>query len=111
MLSRTANALRLTIASGAAVLGVVIGPQHVALAQDARTCVIAAGADTGAVEGMGPLAGGTLIGAAKGLFLARDVGGRIAISALSSDADTGRIFALQDLPGAGLLVGTENGLF
>jgi hypothetical protein len=74
-------------------------------------CVSAVTTDAGGVQAMGALADGTLIAAANGLYLAREAGGAIAVSALTGDADTGRVFALHDLPGTGLLIGTENGLF
>jgi hypothetical protein len=97
----------------ATILGAMMAPQA-ALAQAAPSpvCVSAVATDLlGAVQAMGALADGTLIAAAKGLSLAREAGGEIAVSALTGDADTGPVFALHDLAGAGLLIGAENGLF
>ena len=111
-MAATAHTLTGWVWCCATILGAMMAPQA-ALAQAAPrpVCVSAVAIDTGAVQAMGALADGTLIAAAKGLSLAREAGGEIAVSALTGDADTGRVFALHDLAGAGLLIGAENGLF
>ena len=51
-----------------------------------------------------------LIGAKKGLFLARAENGKVAVTTAGT-ADTGDVLGYHDLPGAGVLIGAKNGLF
>jgi hypothetical protein len=51
-----------------------------------------------------------LIRATKGLFLAHAVNGAVTVDPLSN-AETGGIVTVRDLPGSGVLVGTTKGLF
>ena len=81
-----------------------------AVAQDApRLCVVAADADTGAVHAMGDFPGGMLIGAEKGLFLAREAGGKVTVEP-AGDGDTGRVLAIHAFPG-GALIGAWSSVF
>ena len=54
--------------------------------------------------------GGVLIGAQKGLFLAHNVNGSIAVER-AGNADTGTVFAMHDFPEGGVLIGAEKGWF
>ena len=47
--------------------------------------------------------GGMLIGAEKGLFLARAVNGAVTVAPVGA-ADTGDVFAIHDFPGGGVLI-------
>ena len=51
-----------------------------------------------------------LIGADKGLFLAREVNGRVTVTA-ATNANTGGVSGLHEFPGGTVLVGAGNGLF
>lgn len=89
---------------------VFLGLSQAALAQDApRLCVVAADADTGAVHAMDDAPGGMLIGAEKGLFLARKQADKVAV-APAGNGDTGRVLAIHAFPG-GALIGAWNGVF
>jgi ligand-binding sensor domain-containing protein len=87
-------------------------PQQAALAQDAprAVCVVAAAAETGSVHAMGDVPGGMLIGAEKGLFLARAAGGKVAV-APAGDFGTARVLSIHSLPGGSALIGAWNGVF
>jgi hypothetical protein len=68
-------------------------------------------ADTGDVFDMRDFpAGGVLIRARKGLFLARAVNGAVAVTPAGT-ADTGDVFEMRDLPGVGVLIRAKRGLF
>jgi hypothetical protein len=73
-------------------------------------CVAAVDAKTGAVHALGNYRDFMLIGAEKGLFLAREQGGKVTVAPVSGDGDTGRVLAVRAIPG-GALIGTEKGLF
>jgi ligand-binding sensor domain-containing protein len=95
----------------AAAFGLLIVPQH-ALAQDAPrpVCVTAAAADTGPVAALGDFSGGMLIGAEKGLFLARAADGKV--TPVRGDRDAERVLSIQSLAGdGGALIGAWNGVF
>jgi ligand-binding sensor domain-containing protein len=96
----------------AAVLGLLAVPQQDALAQDASraVCVVAAATETGSVNAMGDFPGGMLIGAEKGLFLARAAGGKVTV-APAGDAGTARVLSIHSLPGSAALIGAWNGVF
>ena len=53
--------------------------------------------------------GGTLIGSRKGWFVARETGGKFALTP-AGQADAGRVNHLRDFGGA-VLIGGESGLF
>lgn len=90
----------------------LIVPPQSALAQDAprAICVVAADADTGSVHAMGDFSGGMLIGAEKGLFLARPAGGKVAV-APAGDPGPQRVLSIENLPDGGALIGAWNGVF
>jgi hypothetical protein len=96
-----------------AVFGSTAALQQTALTQEVPwvACIVVADADTGSVHGMRDFpANGVLIGAEKGLFVAREVGGKFSV-APAGDADTGRVNDMRDWPGGGLLIGAAKGLF
>ncbi len=90
----------------------MVALQQAALAQEVpRFACIVAAADTGVVSAMRDFpGGGVLIGADKGLFLAREVSGKVTV-APAGDADTRYVFAMHNLPGGGVLIGAQKGLF
>lgn len=96
----------------AAVVGALVVVQQAARAQDATRpiCVAAADVDTGPVQALVDVPGGMLIGAEKGLFLARAVDGKVAVTPLRGDRDAGRVLSIHSLPGGGALVGAWNGV-
>ena len=55
-------------------------------------------------------AGGVLIGAEKGLFLAREVNGAVTAAPVGA-AETGDVSMLRDFPGGGALIRADTGLF
>jgi hypothetical protein len=95
----------------AAAFGLLGVPQQ-AQAQDAprHVCVVAADVETGPVHAIGDFPGGMLIGAEKGLFLARAAGGKVTVAPAGS-AGTARVLSIHSLPGGGALLGTWNGVF
>ena len=79
------------------VLALMVAPAQMGLAQDVPgiACIVA-NADTGLVSDMRDfLDGGTLIGAEKGLFLARAVNGAVTV-APAGLADTGAVSDMRD---------------
>lgn len=96
----------------AAVFGSLLLPQQAALAQDAAgpVCVRAAAAETGPVHAMGDVAGGMLIGAEKGLFLARAAGGKLTVVP-AGESSAARVLSIHSLPGSAALIGAWNGVF
>ena len=97
----------------AAVFGPLLVPPPAALAQDAPrlVCVAAADADTGPVAALGDFPGGMLIGAEKGLFLARAADGKVTVTPVRGDRDAERVLSIHSLPGGGALIGAWNGVF
>ena len=97
----------------AAALGSLVVPQQAALAQEAPrpVCVVAADADTGPVNATGDFPGGLLIGAERGLFLARATDGKVSVTPVRGDGDTGRVLSVHGLPGGGALIGAWSGVF
>jgi hypothetical protein len=74
-------------------------------------CVVVANADTGPVSALRDFPGGeVLIAAEKGLFVAREVSGKVTV-APAADADTGAVSALHDFPGGGVLIAAAKGWF
>src|SRR6266516_1689426 len=115
VLSRAAAAAQTLLRLGwcCSVFGSITVLQQTAGAQEVPgiSCVVVANADTGGVFALGHFpGGGVLIGAEKGLFLAREVGGKVTITP-AGGADTGRVFALRDFPGGEALILTEKGWF
>src|SRR6266568_202865 len=115
VLSRAAAAAQTLLRLGwcCSVFGSITVLQQTAGAQEVPgiSCVVVANADTGDVFRLRDFpGGGVLIGAEKGLFLAREVGGKVTITP-AGGADTGRVFALRDFPGGEALILTEKGLF
>jgi hypothetical protein len=78
----------------------------VALAQDAprSVCVAAAGADTGPVHALGDFAGGLLISAERGLFLAHERDGKVTIALVGTNTGPAQAEGIHDLPGGGTLI-------
>src|SRR5215218_1223579 len=97
----------------AAVWILLVVLQQAAPAQDAPrpVCVVAADAETGPVSAMGDFPGGMMIGAEKGLFLARAAGGKVTVTPLRGDRDPERVLSIHSLPGGGALIGAWNGIF
>ena len=97
----------------AAVIGTLLVSPPAALAQDAPrpVCVAAADADTGPVAALGDVPGGMLIGAEKGLFLARAADGKLTVTPVRGDRAAERVLSIHSLPGGGALVGAWNGVF
>jgi hypothetical protein len=96
-----------------AVFGSTAAPQQAALTQEVPrlACIVAADADTGTVLNTRNFpGGGVLIWADKGLFLAREVGGKVSI-APAGDADIRSVRGMRDFPGGGVLIGAQKGLF
>jgi hypothetical protein len=92
------------------ILSTVI-TQQPAQAQDKQVCVVSVGADTGRVHDIADFSGGMLIGAEKGLFLARAAGGKVTLTPVRGGPDTGRVLSSLALPGGRALIGAQMGLF
>src|SRR5262245_49021380 len=95
----------------AAVFGSVVAPQHAALAQNPprAICVAAVGVDSGPVGALGDFADGMLVGAEKGLFLARMVDGKVTVAPVRGDRNPERVLSIHNLPKVGALIGAWNG--
>jgi hypothetical protein len=98
------------------VLALMVAPGLIARAQEAPgiACIIRADpiiADTLGVLALRDLPGGeVLIGAKKGLFLARVQNGAVTVDS-AGNADTGSVLALLPFPGGAVLIRAEKGLF
>jgi hypothetical protein len=111
MAATAAQRLRGLVWCCAAIVDPLVVPQHAALAQDAwrRVCVVAADVETGPVHAISNVSGGLLIGAEKGLFLARAAGGKVTV-APAGNTGTARVLSIHSLPGGGALIGAWNGV-
>jgi len=95
----------------AACLGIMLVLPHAALAQDTpRLCVAAAEIETGPVDAMSDFAGGVLIGADRGLFLAGVADGKVTVTS-AGHPDTGPVRAIHTWQGGAALIGGGNGIF
>jgi hypothetical protein len=59
---------------------------------------------------MGDWPNGVLIGADKGLFLAREANRKVTIEP-AGGMDTGYVYVIRPLPAGGILIGSRNGWF